>query len=145
MKRHIPGLHDADLSRTREIPDSLYLVRVSRVQYRRQAQKPYYLLGFVVLEPQHFAGHSFTGRLYCTPKALWKLHWFLHDFGYNSEGIGQDEVDEKSLVGLQGIIKIRHVVVNGGSLLNLEGFASAARWPELSPASLCTSGWEAGS
>jgi hypothetical protein len=26
-----------------------------------------------------------TGRLYCTPGALWKLNWFLRGFGYDSE------------------------------------------------------------
>jgi hypothetical protein len=136
MRRRIQGLHEADPSRATEIPDSLYLVRVERAQYRHQ-QKPHYLLRMAVIEPQHFAGRSITGRLYCTPKALWKLNWFLRDFGYDTELIGRDEIDEKSLLGLCGIIKVSHAIVNGTSLLNLDGFAPAAQWEELSPSSAC--------
>jgi hypothetical protein len=32
--------------------------------------------------------------------------------------------------------KISHVIINGSSLLRLDGFASASRWEELSPANL---------
>ena len=53
-------------------------------------------------------GNTFSGRLYCTPKALWKLDWFLRDFGYDTELLGHDEVDEKHLVGLSGVVKISH-------------------------------------
>ncbi|MFZ0801356.1 MAG: hypothetical protein WAN70_04255 [Terriglobales bacterium] len=144
MRRRIQGLHEADPSHATEIPDSLYLVRVERAQYRYH-QKPHYLLRMVVIEPRHFAGQSIAGRLYCTPKALWKLNWFLRDFGYDPELIGRDEIDEKSLPGLRGIIKISHAVVNGTSLLSLDGFALAAQWEELCPSSACTQPLEAGS
>jgi hypothetical protein len=70
--------------------------------------------------------------VYCTSKALWKLTWFLRDFGYDTELLGHDEVDDKNLVGLRGVIKISHTVVNGTTLLNLDGFASANHWEELS-------------
>jgi hypothetical protein len=144
MRRCIQGLHEADPSRMTEIPDSLYLVRVERAQYRYQ-RKPHYVLRMAVIEPRHFARQYITGRLYCTPKALWKLNWFLRDFGYDTELIGRDEIDEKILLGLRGIIKISHAVVNGSSLLNLDGFAPAAQWEELSPASTCAQRLEAGS
>jgi hypothetical protein len=144
MRRRIQGLHDADPSRAAEIPDSLYLVLVERAQYRHQP-KPHYLLRMAVIQPRYFAGQSITGRLYCTPKALWKLNWFLRDFGYDPELIGRDEIEEKSLPGLRGIIKISHAVVNGTSLLNLDGFAPAAQWEELSPSSFPTQPLEAGS
>jgi hypothetical protein len=143
MRRRIQGLHDADPSRAGEIPDSLYLVRVDRVQYRWQSQKAYYLLRLAVLAPQHFTGRSITGRLYCTPRALWKLNWFLRDFGYDPELIGRDEIEEKSLLGLCGAVKISHAVVNGTALLNLDGFAPATQWEELSPSSVGTQGLEA--
>jgi len=58
----------------------------------------------------------------------------LRDFGYDTDLLGQDEIDEKSLVGLRGVVKIGHVVVNGPSFVNLEGFASASQWQDLSPA-----------
>jgi hypothetical protein len=73
---------------------------------------------------------------------LWKLNWFLRDFGYDAELLGRDEIDEKSLIGLRGVVKISHTVVSGTSLLNLDGFAPAAQWENLSsmsPASLAAS------
>ncbi|HXZ32493.1 MAG TPA: hypothetical protein VEH30_09445 [Terriglobales bacterium] len=134
MRRHIQGLHEADPTANVLLPDSLYLVRVVRAQYRWHPDKPYYILCLVVLEPQHFAKRYITGRIYCTRRALWKLNWFLRDFGYDTDLLGHDEIDEKSLVGLQGVVKIGHVVVNGTSFVNLEGFAPASQWQDLSPA-----------
>jgi len=109
---------------------------VQRVQFRRQAQKPYYTLTLAILEPSRFAEHILSSRLYCSPKALWKLNWFLRDFGYDTELLGRDEVDETQLVGLKGVVKITHLVLNGTSPLRLDGFAPAGRWEELSPANL---------
>ena len=137
MTRRFPGLHQASVPA--EVPDGLYLVRIERVQYRWHAPKPYYSVGFAVLEPKPWAGASVTGRLYCTEKALWKLSWFLRDFGYDTELLGRDELDEKLLLKLHGVIKISHRVVNGTSLLNLDGFAPSAQWEELS-AGLSTEG-----
>ena len=88
------------------------------------------------LSPAVSAGHIISSRLYCNPKALWKLNWFLRDFGYDTELLGRDEVDETQLVGLKGVVKISHIVFNGASLLRFDGFASAGRWEELSPANL---------
>jgi len=132
MKRQIAGLNEANGSGSEGVPDGLFLVRVERAQYRWHAQRPYYLVRLGVLEPTPLAGRSITGRLYCTPKALWKLNWFLHDFGYDAESLSRDEIDDKNLVGLRGVVKITHSVGNGTSLLNLDGFASARQWEELS-------------
>jgi hypothetical protein len=52
------------------------------------------------------------------------------------ESLGRDEVDETQLIGLTGVVKISHIVLNGTSLLRLDGFAPAGRWEELSPANL---------
>ena len=130
MRRRIPGLNQA--TQPAEVPDGLYLVRIQRAQYRRHAQKPFYAVQFSVLEPKPFAGSLISGRIYCTQKALWKLSWFLQNFGYDAELLGRDELEEKSLIGLAGVVKITHTTVNGTSLLNLDGFASAGRWEELS-------------
>jgi len=132
MRRRIHGLHEADPSAATRVRDGLLLVRVDRAYHRWDARKPFYLLRFSVIEPKDLAGHSVTGRLRCTPRALWKLNWFLRDFGYDADLLGRDEIDDKSLVGLRGVIKISRVVVNGTSLLNLDGFAPARRWEELS-------------
>ena len=133
MKRRFQGLHQADASTSSGVLDGLYLVRVIGAQYLWHAQKPFYSLRFSVLEPKAWAGRSITGRIYCTSKALWKLNWFLRDFGYDSELLGRDEVEDKHLVGLQGIVKISQTVLNGTPLLNLDGFAPASQWEELSP------------
>jgi hypothetical protein len=118
------------------IPDGVFLVRVQRVRFQRQAQKPYYTLALAVLEPTRFGGQLISSRLYCTPKALWKLNWFLRDFAHDTELLGRDEVDGTQLVGLKGVVKISHIVFNGTSWLRLDGFAPAGRWEELSPANL---------
>ena len=126
MRRRFPGLHRTVESDS--VPDGIYLVRVEHVRYCWNAHKPFYEVRFQVLEPKLFAGHFLSSRLYCTPKALWKLSWFLRDFGYDSELLGRDELDEKALVGLIGVVQISHVVIHGTSLLNLEAFAPRAQW-----------------
>src|SRR3954468_13960999 len=85
MKRQIAGLRAA--SDTARLPDGLFLVRVQNMKFQKYAPKPYYTIALVVLEPNRFAGNVVSSRLYCSPKALWKLNWFLRDFGYDSESI----------------------------------------------------------
>ncbi len=134
MRRQIAGLHNAAIT-GEEIPDGLYLAQVRRVQYRWHARKPFYLVRFVVLEPKSSAQTAFSARLYCTAKALWKLAWFLRDFGYDTALMADDQIDERALIGLRGVVKISHAIVHGISVLNLDGFAPAARWTELSSSS----------
>jgi hypothetical protein len=132
MKRYVSGLSQASASPVEGPPDGLFLVRIERAQYRWHAQKPYFAFVFSVLEPKAIAGSRITGRLYCTPKALWKLNWFLRDFGYDSELLERNEIDDRNLVGLSGVVKISHAVVNGSSLMNLDAFAPASQWKVLS-------------
>ena len=136
MRRQIAGLHAADRCAADQIPDGLFLVRVQKVQFRRQAQKPYYALTLCRSRATPIFRPLISSRLYCNPKALWRFNWFLHDFGYDVELLGRDEVDETQLIGLTGVVKISHVIINGTSLLRLDGFAPASRWEELSPANL---------
>ncbi|PYT87095.1 MAG: hypothetical protein DMG36_25725 [Acidobacteria bacterium] len=132
MKRRIQGLSEVARSSADAVPDGVFLVRVDKAQYRWRRQKPFYLLKLSVLEPREFAGHTISGRLYCTPKALWKLGWFLRDFVYDPELLGREEIDERALFGLRGIVKISQTTVNGTALLNFDGFAPASQWEELS-------------
>jgi hypothetical protein len=132
MRRYLSGLGKASASPDAGLLDGLFLVRIQRAQYRWHAQKPYLAIVFSVLEPKAFAGNRFSSRLYCTPKALWKLNWFLRDFGYDSELLGRDEIDDRNLIGLSGVVKISHAVVNGTSVLNLDAFAPASQWEVLS-------------
>ncbi|HLB90004.1 MAG TPA: hypothetical protein VJK29_20265 [Terriglobales bacterium] len=131
MKRHIPGLHQIAPNGGNTL-EGLFLVRVERVFYRWHPQKTFFTLRLRILEPKEHVGESISGRLYCTPKAVWKLSWFLRDFGYDLDLLGRDEVDEKALPGLRGVVRVSHTTLNGRSFLNFEGFAPAAEWEELS-------------
>ena len=137
MKRLFPGLRRT--GRTADEPlEGIFLVRVDRAYYRWHPQRPFYFLRFAVLEPREHQGHLVTGRLYCTPKALWKLNWFLRDFGYDPDLLGREEVDEKALLGLRGILRTSKTILSGCCFPNLDGFAPAADREELQPPSLIT-------
>jgi hypothetical protein len=127
MKRHILGLHHENRS-DKDMLEGVFLVRLDRAYYRWHPQRPFFVIRFAILEPKEHETHSFTGRLYCTPRALWKLNWFLRDFGYDPDLMSRDQVDEKALAGLRGIVRVSHTVLNGHSFPNLVGFAPAADW-----------------
>jgi hypothetical protein len=131
MRRYVAGLGSPNPAKDQIVPDGVFLVRVERIQHRWHAQKPYVSLLFQVLEPKDLAGRRFTAPLYCTPKALWRLNWFLRDFGYDLELLGRDEVDQNKLVGLCGVVKVTHAVLRGVNVINLEGFAPQQKWQEL--------------
>ena len=137
MKRRFQGLVTTAQPNT-EVPDGVFLVRVDQARYSKERQKPFYSVRFSVLEPKSLAERSFAGQLYCTQKALWKFSWFLGDFGYDPELLGRDEVEEKGLTGLRGVVKISHVVVNGRTLVNLDAFAPAGAWESISSAAPTT-------
>ena len=139
MKRRFQGLSSLSQPDS-QIPNGVYLVRVDQVRYARERQRPFYSVRFVVLEPAALTGRALPGRLYCTSKALWKFSWFLRDFGYDAELFGREEIDDKALVGLSGVVKVSHTVVNGRSLLNLDAFAPAAAWAGIGPQSAPTNG-----
>src|SRR6516225_3036025 len=131
MKRHIPGLHSQQQDHEGAL-EGLFLVRVDAASYRWHPQKPFLSVRFVVLEPESHAARPLCGRLYCTDRALWKLNWFLRDFGYDPDLLNRDQVDERAVFGLRGIVRTSHVTLNGRSFQNLEAFAPAAKWEELS-------------
>ena len=134
MKRQVPGLAETARDSRPEIPDGVFLVQVQGAQFRWHPHKPFYLLRLSVVEPRTLAGQSLVGRLYCTQKAMWKLGWFLRDFLYDLELLTQEQVDEKALPGLRGVVKTSHTMINGISLINLDGFAPASQWEEISAA-----------
>ena len=127
MRRHIPGLHSRQQDPETNL-DGLFLVRVERASYRWHSQKPYLELRFIVLEPKELESRGFVGRLYSTERALWKLNWFLRDFGYDIELLNRDQVDEKALLNLRGVVRTSHATVNGRSYQNLDAFAPSADW-----------------
>ncbi len=131
MKRHFPGLH-LESKNGNDFLEGLFLVRVAEASYRWHREKPFFALQFSILEPKEHVDQILSGRLYCTPKALWKLNWFLRDFGYDHDLFSRDEVDEKALLGLTGIVRTSRTTLNGRSFLNLEAFAPAGDWEEFS-------------
>ena len=76
MRRLIPGLHTQHHASSTNL-DGIFLVRVERASYRWHPQKPFLAVRFSILEPASYEALSFSGRLYCTERALWKLTWFL--------------------------------------------------------------------
>lgn len=133
MSRHLPGLSQTALT-SQEVGDGVYLVRVERAQYHWDKQKPYYLVRFGIVEPKSVARRAVTGRLYLTAKAMWKLAWFLRDFGYDPELLSREEIEEKRLLGLLGVIKISHRTVSGRTYVNLDAFAKACDWDQVASA-----------
>ena len=123
MNREVPGLNQAT-----PFPDGFFLVRVVYAQYRAKLEKPFLVLNLAVIEPAAWAGHKFFARLYATDRALWKLNWFLRDFSYDLELLERDQIDDRAIVGLRGIVKVLHSNVNGRTYRNLEGFAPASDW-----------------
>ena len=113
MRRYFESLRPSDVSAIHSVPDGIFLVRVDRAQYRWHKQKPYYEIRFAVLKPRHLTGCFMSGRLYCTPRAMWKLSWFLRDFGYDAELLGKNEIDDKALIDLWGVVKVSEVTVHG--------------------------------
>jgi hypothetical protein len=131
MRHHIPGLHSERATVGNNL-EGLFLVRIDKAVYQWHPRKPFLALRFMVLQPKSFEFQTLSSRLYCTQRALWKLDWFLRDFGYDSELLGRDQIDEKALCGLQGVVRTSQTVLNGRSYQNLDGFAPAAEWDERS-------------
>ena len=131
MKRQLPGLHSAP-NRVDDSLEGIFLVRVDRAYYRWHPQKPFFVLCFTILEPKELAARKISGRLYCTQKSLWKLNWFLRDFGYDPDLLGRDEVDEKALLGLTGVLRTSRKSLAGRVFLNLDAFAPSSEWEFIS-------------
>src|SRR6202048_2323015 len=135
MRHQIPGLHSQHQDSETSLA-GVFLVRVERASYRRAHQKPFVEVRFVILGPQSSQDRSFFSRLYCNERALWKLHWFLRDFGYDADLLNRDQVDEKALLNLRGVVRTSHKIVNGRSYQNLDSFGPAGEWEVLSCASI---------
>ena len=135
MKHYFESLRPADPSiPLGSVHQGLFLVRVVRAQYRWHRRNPFYEIRFAVLKPKHLTGSFVTSRLDCSPKAMWKLSWFLREFRYDPELLRSGEVDDQALVDLWGVIKVSHATVRGVSVLSLDAFSSADRWEELGTA-----------
>jgi len=107
MKRHIPGLHREGQNGD-DILEGIFLVQVERAFYRWPPQKPFFALRLAILEPKEQAGQTISGRLYCTPKALWKLSWFLRDFDFITASAPWTRIDLACLATRLGRKELSH-------------------------------------
>ena len=41
------------------------------------------------------------------------MNWFLRDFGYDSDLLNQDQIDDKALLKLRGVVRTSYVTLNG--------------------------------
>ena len=143
MKRQIPGLY-LNQGGVENRLEGLFLVRVDTAHYTWHPQKPFVEIRFVILEPKPFETRSFFGRLYCTERALWKLNWFLRDFGYDAQLLKDDQIDERALYKLRGVIRTSYTTLNGRSYKKLDAFAPEADWEALDCTSLAHSNGQGG-
>ncbi len=130
MKVKIQGLNQT--SERVPLAEGLYRARVVRFEPAGHAPNPCRLVTFRILEPFALAGRHVRSRLYCHDRALWKLRWFLTDFGYDAELLAAEELDDRRVVGLEGIIRLAYWGSDGHRRLDVEGFAPMERWEELS-------------
>jgi hypothetical protein len=87
---------------------------------------------FLILDPAPYAGRYVRSRLYWHERGLWKLRWFLQDFNYAAELLAEDELDDRQVVGLEGVIRLAYWGHDGHRRLDVEGFAPSERWGDLS-------------
>jgi hypothetical protein len=69
----------------------------------------------------------------------------LRDFGYDAQLLKDDQVDEKSLSNLRGVVRTSCVTMNGRSYQNLDAFAPEADWELFDCTSLTQSDVRGGS
>ena len=122
------------LNHTRErlpLAEGLYRARVVRFEPAGHAANPCRAASFLILEPASYRGRHVRTRLYCHDRALWKLRWFLADFGYDAELLAAEELDDRRVVGLEGVIRLAYWGTDGARRLDVEGFAPSERWTEL--------------
>lgn len=127
MKKQIHGLNNSS-SKPPVVPEGFYLVVVRQATQRESNGKAFLALELKVLEPASSAGQSIRTRLYCTPRALWKVNWFLQDFGYDRQLLQSEQLDDRALRNLQGVVKVSHHDLQGKIVVNLDGFAPALNW-----------------
>ena len=132
MVRHLPGLRQTTAAGD-DVPDGFFLVRVERLHYQWDRRSPFFSIRLTILEPAAFAGRTISGRLYCTAKALWKFSWFLRAFDYDPELLEREEIDERAIRELTGVVNVSHQFIHGTSMLHFEGFGPASQWTELAP------------
>jgi hypothetical protein len=92
MRCCFESLRPADRSAIDSVPDGLFLVRA-----RAETVLPDSARSSRTEASRWMLDHR---PPYCTARAMWKLTWFLRDFGYDAELLGKDKIDDQALVRL---------------------------------------------
>ena len=96
MRRYFKALHEADQSRPcARFPTVCSWSGSIAPNIAGTGRSPITCSASPSSNPSIWPDASSRAALYCTPKALWKLSWFLRDFGYDTELLGRDEIDER--------------------------------------------------
>ena len=130
MRTKIRGLNQPN--ERKALLEGPYLARVVRFEPTGHAAKPCRVVTFLVLDPGPYSGRYVRTRLYCHERALWKLRWFLRDFGYDHNLMAAEELDDRQVVGLEGVIRLAFWGTHGQRRLDVQGFAPKEEWAELS-------------
>ena len=128
MRTHIQGLNQ--VSERKSLTAGVYKAKVIRFEPAGHSAKPCRAATFRILEPEAYGGCHIKTRLYCHDRALWKLRWFLSDFHYDPELLASEELDDRRVVGLEGVIRLAYWGLNGQPRLDVQGFAPLERWEE---------------
>ena len=132
MKRQVPGLADATRDSRPDVPDGIFLVRVDGAQFRWHAQKPFYVLRLSILSPTFLPIGPSSAVCTAPRRRCGNSAGSFAIFSMTPKCWHTSRSTKKSLPGLRGVVKISHTMVNGISLINLDGFAPASQWEELS-------------
>jgi len=121
----------SQVSERTSLLEGAYRARVVRFAPAGHAAKPCRAATFLILEPAPYAGRYVRTRLYCHDRALWKLRWFLHDFNYDADLLAADELDDRGVVGLEGVIRLAYWGSDGHRRLDVQAFVPSERWGDL--------------
>lgn len=125
MRRPVRGLSQADGCGS-PVPDGIYQLRIEAASLQPHRTRPLLRLRFQVLAPPSWAGDMIDADLLVTQRELWKLHWFLRDFGYDADLLAHDEIDDRQMIGLRGTARVVQAVRAGCCRAALVGFAPAS-------------------
>ena len=143
MIRKLPGLNSHQIEPASEL-NGFFLVQVEGASYCcHPPQKPFLTVRFGILEPEAYRDRTFSGRIYCSERALWRLGWFLRDFSYDAELLLREQIDEKALIHLCGVVRTSATRFRGSSYQNFDGFAPASEWEALPHAHIISASGEA--
>jgi len=128
-RRYFESLRPADTSAIDAVPGGLFFVRSVPME-RAEAV----LCCRIFCARAQAPGRLQTRRTpLLHPKSFMETQLFVRDFGYDPELLSRGEINDQTLVGLEGVVKVSYAIFKGMFYLNFEAFAPSEKWKELSP------------